>query len=289
MALSPTEQTPRVAVVVPCFNDGETLPATLASLRGEEQHELVVVNDGSTDAATLALLDELAATGTRVLHRTNGGLSAARMTGLEATTAPYVMPLDADDLLGAGALARLADRLDAEPDAAAAWGDVEVFDGVELRLRMPASLDPWLVTYLNEIPGTSLLRRSAVVEAGGWRLRGGYEDWDLWMSFAERGFRGVYVPTLMLRYRRTPGRMNEDSITRHERIYAHLHELHPELFASRAELRRSSPAPRRIKLLWPLIERLPGLSLYDRHRLCRFVRHPHQATGGRIGTAPKAA
>jgi glycosyltransferase involved in cell wall biosynthesis len=39
----------RVAVVVPCFNDGATLPETLESLAGEEPHELVVVDDGSTE------------------------------------------------------------------------------------------------------------------------------------------------------------------------------------------------------------------------------------------------
>ena len=49
----------RVAVVIPCFNDGATLLATVRSLEGEEPHQVVVVDDGSTDAATLALLAEL--------------------------------------------------------------------------------------------------------------------------------------------------------------------------------------------------------------------------------------
>ncbi len=272
---------PRIAVVVPCFDDGATLPDTLASLRDEEPHELVVVDDGSTDAATLAVLQELAARGVHVVRRENGGLSAARMTGLAATTARYVMPLDADDLLGRGALRRLADALDAAPDAAAAWGDVELFDDIELRLQMPRSLDPWVLTYLNEIPGTSMLRRSAVLEAGGWRLRGGYEDWDLWMSLAERGLDGIYVPGLMLRYRRTGGRMNADAITRHAVIHRRLRELHPDLFAQRRRNRRRSPEPLHVKALWPLVESVPGPSLWNRHRFCRLIRDPRQALGGR--------
>ena len=277
---------PRVAVIVPCFDDGATLEETLASLRDEEPHELVVVDDGSTDERTLTLLDRLRGDGVDVVRRENGGLSAARMTGLGGTSAPYVMPLDADDQLGPGALAALADALDASPGAAAAWGDVEIFGAASFRVEMPRTLDPWLLTYVNEIPGTSMLRRTAVVEAGGWRLRGGYEDWDLWLSLVERGYGGVYVPVPMLRYRRTAGRMNEDSITRHEAIHAHLRELHPALFAQRRALRRGSPEPVHVKALWPLIEGIPGLSLYDRHRLCRIVRHPYQATGGRIGRAP---
>lgn len=273
-------------MIVPCFDDGATLADTLASLDGQEPHELVVVDDGSTDAATLVLLERLRSEGVNVVRRENGGLSAARMTGLEATSAQYVMPLDADDELGPGALAALADALDENPKAAAAWGDVEIFGAAEFRVEMPRTLDPWTLTYVNEIPGTSMLRRSAVVDAGGWRLRGGYEDWDLWLSFVERGLGGIYVPVLMLRYRRTAGRMNEDSITRHAQIHEHLRELHPDLFARRGELRRNSPEPLHVKALWPLIESVPGLSLYDRHRLCRIVRHPYQATGGKIGRAP---
>src|SRR5690348_6870830 len=153
---------PRVAVVVPCFNDGETLPTTLASLEDEEEHELVVVDDGSDDPDTLATLAQVSDEGTNVVRRANGGLSAARMTGVEATTAPYVFPLDADDAIVPGAFAALADALDATPGAALAWGDIEVWGEVEAELAVARSLDPWLLTYLNDVPVASLLRRSAL-------------------------------------------------------------------------------------------------------------------------------
>src|SRR5438067_12035461 len=142
----------RVAVVGPCFNDGETLPATLESLRGEEPHELVIVDDGSDDATTLETLAALAGAGTRVVRRENGGLSAARMTGVEATSAPYVFPLDADDEVVPGALAALADALDAAPEAALTWGDIEVWGELEAGLAVARALDPWLLTYLNDVP-----------------------------------------------------------------------------------------------------------------------------------------
>jgi glycosyltransferase involved in cell wall biosynthesis len=271
----------RVAVVIPCFDDGATLPETLDSLRGQEPHELVVVDDGSTEPRTLALLADLERKGTRVVRRPNGGLSAARMTGLDATTAPYVFPLDADDLLGEGALARLADALDSDARIAAAWGDVELFGTVELPLRMPRTLDPWLFTFLNEVPGTCLLRRDAIVAAGGWRLSDGYEDWDLWLSFVERDFTGTYVPGKMIRYRQRPGRMNEDAIARHDAKYLAVRALHPELFAARAQLRRSSSEPLHVKLLWTAIDAMPGLSPWTRLQLCRLVRDPRRQLASR--------
>ncbi len=266
---------PRVVVVVPCFNDGDTLPATLASLEGEEEHELVVVDDGSDDPATLATLDRLSEQGTHVVRRPNGGLSAARMTGVEATTAEYVFPLDADDAVIPGALAALADALDAAPEAALAWGDIEVWGEVETELSVARSLDPWLLTYLNDVPVASLLRRSALETVGGWSMGSGYEDWDLWLSLAEHGYSGVHVPRPTLRYRRRSGRMLDDCTPEHGRLYAKLRTRHPKLFASRRANVRRSTAPLRTKLAFPLVEALP-LDPFARHRVYLFLNRPRQ-------------
>jgi glycosyltransferase involved in cell wall biosynthesis len=92
----------RVAVVIPCFDDGATLGEAVDSLAGEEPHELVVVDDGTTDERTLRILEEREVAGVRVLRQENAGLSAARMAGVRATSARYVFPLDADDLLVPG-------------------------------------------------------------------------------------------------------------------------------------------------------------------------------------------
>ncbi|HEY7420747.1 MAG TPA: glycosyltransferase family A protein [Gaiellaceae bacterium] len=265
----------RVAVVVPCFNDGETLPQTLASLEGQEPHELVVVDDGSDDARTLSVLGRLADEGIRVVRRENGGLSAARTTGVEETEAPYVMPLDADDELLPGALAVLADALDAAPQSGLAWGDIEVWGDVEARLEVAPSLDPWLLTYVNTVPVASMIRRSALIEVGGWRMGSGYEDWDLWLALAERGFTGVRVPAPTFRYRRRPGRMLDDCTPRHAELYAQLRSRHSPLFERRRQTRRSSTAPRRAKLLFPLVDAAP-FDPFTRHRLFLLVNRPRQ-------------
>jgi glycosyltransferase involved in cell wall biosynthesis len=267
----------RSAVVIPCFNDGSYLGETLGSLDGEEPHELVVVDDGSTDEATIARLRELEAEGITVVRQPNGGLSAARMAGVAATTAPYVYPLDADDVLAPGALARLADALDADGEAVVAYGDVEMFGAASNFFdNRESQIDPWLITYLSTIPGTSMVRRDALLEAGGWQLNeGGYEDWDLWMAFAERGLRGVYAPGLQFRYRiSADGRMWSDAMSKHERLLAHVRERHPVLFQQRAANRRRSSARRSEKLFFPLIDAAPGLHIGTRQRLIELVHDP---------------
>jgi glycosyltransferase involved in cell wall biosynthesis len=263
----------RIAVVIPCFNDGETLREAVASVACQEVGEIVVVDDGSTDPATLEVLEAMSAAGITVERQENGGLSSARMLGVARTMARYVMPLDADDELGPGMLARLADALDASPDANVAWGDVELFGDIHGYVRLPLGIDPWKITYVSDVPGTSLVRRSALLDAGGWRLDGGNEDWDLWMTFAERGWRGVYVPGLMLRYRIRGGRMNHGVVAAHARQLARLKDHHPELFESRRRNWLRSRATLRTRLLFPIVDRLP-VSVPLRRRLFHAIDHP---------------
>jgi glycosyltransferase involved in cell wall biosynthesis len=270
----------RVAVVIPCFDDGATIGQAVASLGGEEPHELVVVDDGSTDKATLRVLDALESGGVRLIRQENAGLSAARMAGVRATTAQYVFPLDADDLLVAGALGALADALDRDPEAKLAWGDVEIFGDFEGSVAGARSFDPWHLTYVSEIPVASLLRRDALLQAGGWQLRG-YEDWDLWMAFAERGWGGVYVGRAVIRHRQHGRRLAGSMLDSFGAVYARLRDRHRPLFEARRANWLRSDAPWRARLLFPLITALPGVSAFDKHRLCRLVSRPHETLRGR--------
>jgi len=257
---------------VPCFNDARTLREAVESARESPETELVVVDDGSTDPECLALLDELAGEGIDVIHQANRGPAAAVMAGLAATSAPYVMRIDADDLIAPGALGALERTLQDAPDAAVAWGDVQTFGLTTFRIPAPPCLDAWLLTYTNYIPGAGcLMRRAAVVDAGGWQLRDGWEDWDLLLALAERGWKGVHVPRVAFRYRRDAAGRHAESLPDAQRHYDVLRSRHPLLFQRRAVLRRGSAAPTPVKLLVPLIEATPGLPRLVRIQLCELV------------------
>jgi glycosyltransferase involved in cell wall biosynthesis len=264
MSDSPLEARSRVAVIIPCFNDGEFLREAVESVREPEPIELVVVDDGSRDDATLATLDELERTGVRVLrHDINRGLSAARNTGLRHTRASYVFPLDADDLAVPGVLARMADVLDEHPWAIVCYGDYEVFGSDSFVRRTLREFDPFRIAYRNELTATALFRRTALDEAGGWRpvVAGAsgaddiWEDWHLWMTLAERGARGIHAGEGVLTYRR---RMHAPRLTaagqaRRRRQYRALKAAHPALFSMLKDHRRRSSLPGWKKLLYPLV------------------------------------
>jgi glycosyltransferase involved in cell wall biosynthesis len=271
-----------IAVIVPCFNDGATLLDAVRSAQQQDRiDELVVVDDGSTDPGTVEVFRSLERDGVRVVHRANGGLGAARMTGVQATSADCVFCLDADDRLLPGALSALAAALDSEPKLALVWGDYQLFGDREWRQQTAHSLDPWQISYQNDIPASVLIRRSAVLTSGGWQLRGGYEDWDLLMALAERGERGRRVPIVAYEYRQHGVRMLGESATRHGEIYALLRSRHPHLFADRRRSWLHSDAPFALRLSLPVIFALP-ISVNRRRLLAGAACHLAHRRGLRL-------
>jgi glycosyltransferase involved in cell wall biosynthesis len=260
-----------VAILVACYNDGATIRETIESLRTEPDAELVVVDDGSTESETLAVLAALEQNGARILRQENSGPAAAFMTGLRATSAPYLLPFSSDDILVPGATAVLADALDAQPDAVVAWGDMQTFGAADAYRPSAPALCPWHVTYVNAIPAIAAFRREPLLDVGGWQLRSGIEDWDLWMRLAARGFTGVYVPRLIFRYRRDAGGRFRSRVPIFEGFYEQLRERNAGLFARRRRSRRVSPAPRSLKILFPLIDRLPLVSRLLKVQLCELL------------------
>lgn len=247
---------PRIAVIIPCYNDGNVVVEAVDSVRSVKDVELVVIDDGSTDVRTRQVLTGMAARGIRVIRQDNAGLSAARMTGVHATSAPYVYDLDADDLAASEALAGMADRLDADPEAAVCYGDYREFGDFELIRSVPHEIDPYRLAYTNEYPVTALFRRSALEAAGGWRHVGaGYEDWRLWMTLAEQGRRGIYAGAGVCTYhRRLHGeRMLNKAKANHRALYQKLRQEHPGLYAELHAHRRKSQLSAPRKALYPLI------------------------------------
>ncbi|HEY8916042.1 MAG TPA: glycosyltransferase family 2 protein, partial [Chitinophaga sp.] len=88
---------PIVSIIIPCYNQGHFLQDALKSLAAcdADLYELIIVNDGSTDAATNTYLRELSNQGYHVIFQENQGLGAARNTGIRAAKGRYLLPLDA--------------------------------------------------------------------------------------------------------------------------------------------------------------------------------------------------
>jgi glycosyltransferase involved in cell wall biosynthesis len=90
------------SIVLPVYNVAPYLPACLDSLAAldPQPDEIIAVDDGSTDACPQILADYAGRLPClRVIRQENGGLSAARNTGLAAASGKYLAFLDSDDFL----------------------------------------------------------------------------------------------------------------------------------------------------------------------------------------------
>ena len=89
-----------ISVIVTAYNIKDYLPRCLESLLGQtyERLEIIVVDDGSTDG-TAEICDRFAAKNEqiKVIHRENGGPSAARNAGLKIAQGEYIGYVDGDD------------------------------------------------------------------------------------------------------------------------------------------------------------------------------------------------
>lgn len=107
----------KFSVVIPVYNVDQYLPQCLESLHTQDfaDFEVICVNDGSTDRSR-EILSEWAGKmpQIRVIDRVNGGLSAARNTGLETASGDYVVFVDSDDWVEPTMLSRLAEEAHGE-------------------------------------------------------------------------------------------------------------------------------------------------------------------------------
>ena len=90
----------KFSIIVPAYNVAQYIEECIESVLNQDydNYEIIVVDDGATDE-TPKILDEIASKSekVRVIHQKNGGLSAARNSGIEAALGDYILFLDGDD------------------------------------------------------------------------------------------------------------------------------------------------------------------------------------------------
>ena len=202
---------PLISVVIPVYNGEAFVADAIDSVLAQEgaAFELIVVDDGSTDA-TPAILARYG--GAIAVHRQpNRGEGAARNAALPYLRGELVLFLDADDLIPAGYLERFAAAAREAPEIEVfhcGWRGVS-FDGTPLYAQeepRPIDADPF-----HELPAwgsphidSVLVRRSALARVGGFDPALAVQaDWDFCLRLAASGarFRGVPGNVAVVRLR----------------------------------------------------------------------------------------
>ena len=218
-----------VDVVIPAYNAAAYIEETLSSvaLQGDVLSKIIVVIDGSTDN-THELVSRFSAghpaITIQIINQENAGLSAARNTGIRASTASFVAFLDADDLWLPEKLNKQLAVFNHSKDEKlglvyCAYG---VISETSARLPTVALIHPKLrgnvarkLLLGNFISGSgsAVLIKKSVFDIVGLfdeQLRAG-EDWDMWLRISQ-SFHADYCPEELVLIRLHDANMQKDTL-----------------------------------------------------------------------------
>lgn len=207
--MTPPSPPGRVSIIIPCFNDGAFVEEAVASALEQQAPaaEVIVVDDGSTDTATLQVLDRLASPRVRLHRQENRGLAAARNAGIALSSGDYVLPLDSDDRISPDYVRLATSVLDRRPEVGIVGGGVELFGLTTGRLT-PTYSGIASMLFENRLYTCSITRRT------DWETVGGYpehvrfaEDWIYWLRILGLGREVHVLDETVWFYRQRPGQM----------------------------------------------------------------------------------
>lgn len=217
-----SDRLPKFSVVIPAYNASPFLADCLNSVlaQTDPDFEAIVVNDGSTDN-TLEIAAEFAQRDRRIVlvSRINGGLAAARNSGIAAAKGELVAFLDADDRWCPEKLAAHRQAMDSDPNASVSYDWAAFIDvkgdrtglhmsQAQINLTHEALL---LKNYLGN-GSTAVVRRYVLEQANGFdpSLRR-MVDQELWVRLSFYGHRFHLVPQTLTEYRTHPGSFTADT------------------------------------------------------------------------------
>lgn len=250
---------PPYAVVIPSYNCARYLTRCVRAIAAQDlaPADIVVVDDGGSDDPAAALAGLPARL---VRHDRNRGLSQARNTGFDATTADLIALCDADDEWLPGKMAAQLALLEAAPKLTFAYADfahrlpdgsptdwqgglvarhrawgvpLESVPGVEGGHAHGPGLAHWLLAKTSFChPSTVVIRRKAWAKTGGFATDyKSAEDLELWVRLAELGPAGV-ADRVTVQVEQRPESLGHNTVKLAEhmlKIYAAARGRHPAL------------------------------------------------------------
>lgn len=224
-----------ISVIIPSYNQAQYLPEAIESAlnQGNMFKDIIIVDDGSTDGSLeVARKYEKDHKEIRVITQVNKGLASARNTGLmnAKNINPYILFLDADDILWESCLEELIVTSNFNPDADIIAPSFKTFGTTnENVILMP---DPKLEDFRsgNRIGYCAAIRKSKLLEVGGYspKMTFGYEDYHLWINLLTRGAKILTIPKALWLYRTKEQSMITEAVKHHAELIGQINKDFPE-------------------------------------------------------------
>jgi glycosyltransferase involved in cell wall biosynthesis len=189
-----------ISVIIPVYNQGKKLVATLESLlkQSYQDFEVIIVNDASTDDVETRVEKFISSNTIKqkilfLRNQANLGAPASRNRGCNNSKGEYLLFSDADAVLKPNALETMVFTLDNNSDvdfvfSSFNWG------------RKVFKLEEFSIERLQEGPfihTMSMLRREAMPEGAWDESLKKLQDWDFFLTIAESGKKGLFIDQVL--------------------------------------------------------------------------------------------
>ena len=230
---------PLVTVGIPCYNHGAYLHDAIASIAAQTYTniEVVVIDDGSTDATTANEMSTLAARYPRYHFRRqpNAGIGATRNRCLGEANGEFFVPMDADNVAAPDMIERLVHAMSRNPDYSAmtcyhlAFDENRSFPTNQYEYACRPVGGPHTMASMRNVYGdaTAVFRTADLRAIGGYETDRGTscEDWEVFVKLVLAGREVGVVPEHLLYYRYRPAGFSRitNGYANHQRVLRQFH------------------------------------------------------------------
>lgn len=223
-----------VSIIVPCYQQAEFLPEALNSVLTQSypDWECIVVNDGSTDN-TKEVAESFCNKDTRFryVEQQNQGLAMARNNGIKVSSGHYILPLDADDMIGTTYLEKAISHFLEHPETTIVYCQAQLFGEVNQIWDLP-KYDYDSFIWLNSIFCSAVYKRSDYDKTIGYNpnMKHGFEDWDLWLSILNKDSVVYQINEPLFFYRTKKSSMTNSAHEKMRILYATIYNNHKDVY-----------------------------------------------------------
>jgi glycosyltransferase involved in cell wall biosynthesis len=227
-----------LSVVIPYYNMGKYIRECVESVKASTiwpHIEILIINDGSTDEASIQLLEELnGEKGVKVFNKSNEGLAYTRNFGAQKATGDWLAFLDADDKVAPDYYEKAIRVLKQYDNVFFAGSFVQYFEETTRKWATYNPQPPYALVH-NPVNSSGLVyKKAAFLEAGlnDKTVDYGLEDYESVVHLLSKGYNGIVLPEFLFHYR-----VRNDSmirkITREKLLYSYKYiaEKHSRYYA----------------------------------------------------------